>query len=257
MRTIVLLLVLLVVLWASLSFTLVPFWYLIKITHDYDKEIVALGTLLIGAATICLYRMSKRQALHFETAERPWISVSAELRKPIEFKDGFGRVWVVFTLQNTGRSPAIRLDVRAKICPMTIDAVAELKKLSETEPPYSAWLDSDDSGWRRRTFGQTIFPKGFLRVPDQLVLQADSIKAAAGSDKIMFLQPSIVGLVTYKTAFSETERHTGFIIDVAIAHPEAPEIFPGHLLKDGRADDGEIPVSRVILHTTFISGYVS
>ena len=102
-----------------------------------------------------------------------------------------------------------------------------------------------------------MFPNNPLCVPDNLIMQKDEIEAAAKRDKTNFINPAIVGLVTYKSPFTETERHTGFIIDLAVALPEVPDVYPGVLLNKGKADDQEIPTSRMILHSTFISGYVT
>jgi hypothetical protein len=234
--------------------------------YPYRDVVTAIATVFIAFFTATLWNATKRlttistqQVRYFETAERPWISVTAELRSPLTFKDGRGQIRIALRLFNTGRSPAIGVDIRTVICPISIDAIKELKKLSETKPPYDSWLDEDHDapGWRRRTFGKTMFPNEPLGVSENLVMQPDEIEAAAKRDRTNFINPAIVGLVTYKSAFSKTEHHTGFIIDLAIAIPEVPDVYPGLLLNKGRADDQEIPTSRMVLHSTFISGYVT
>jgi hypothetical protein len=208
-----------------------------RFIEGHGIGITALATLIIAALTTTLWHATNRlttistqQVRYFETAERPWISVTAELRSPLTFKDGRGQIRIALRLLNTGRSPAIGVDIRTVICPISIDAIKELKKLSETKPPYDSWLDEDHDapGWRRRTFGKTMFPNEPLGVPENLVMQPDEIEAAAKRDRTNFINPAIVGLVTYKFAFSKTEHHTGFIIDLAIAIPEV-RAGPGNL----------------------------
>jgi hypothetical protein len=118
-----------------------------KAQTDKMAESLKKTDKLIGA-TNKLAAEAKRQAdasiRQFQATERPWVSIDDITSKPLQFVNATAMLIFRYNLRNTGRSPAIAVDVRSKLTPINLaiyssDGLAKL--LTDYCEPFSKQQD--------------------------------------------------------------------------------------------------------------------
>jgi hypothetical protein len=146
-----------------------------------------------------------RQA--FLADQRPWIAEDAAVGAPVRWSTNGCTITLGFSLENTGRTPAMHVRVRMKIFSMLRqDIIKEQMALSD-----SAKNDNP-------SYGLIIFPG---RTRNQLYSLTINIKQIQEANKIWaeeqpeeeFICPHIIGCVQYYT-LSGVEHQTGFFYNL-------------------------------------------
>ena len=103
-------------------------------------------------------------------------------------------------------------------------------------------------------------PFGFALFPDDTVTQGIKTSLSAEELKRVTQQmpsvvPYIIGAIEYRSAFSATPHHTGFIIEVRRSdRPRAESVAKNRWPQAIFIDEGNVPADDVRLFRSFIEG---
>jgi hypothetical protein len=187
--------------------------------HKYHDAILALFTVILAFSTILLwlstrdlFRAAETQALLtqriFVSTERPWMSVVSATAGQLTVTPEQSTLIVRFILKNTGKTPA-----------MDVNLFAELFVYTKNERSDAAALE----GVVQRTLslnkksGETFFPGdergemelGAVNAQRGLVITRAAIEASyPPAEKV---NVAIVGCVIYRFTFEEGQHFTPFI----------------------------------------------
>jgi hypothetical protein len=227
---------------------------------------VALFTLLLVGATVMLYfagekqlrlasETSKRQSDEMQksigaanrsatvaenaliAADRAWISIKAEVTRPLTFKDDKIDLGVNFEIVNVGNSPATHVQMFTELC----RDIFEAKQKGEA----AANLVSSSI----LNLGIVLFPKETEVVGTRkLGISINHFREGMSALKEATAWPAVMACATYKLAGSPEFRHTVILFEVT--HSD-----PAHLGWDG--SEGDTAPFHLRLVQTYMSGQVT
>jgi hypothetical protein len=173
------------------------------------------------------------------TDERPWVAVEPHVISDLTWdSNGDARVAVDFLSENTGKTPAINVEIHAEFIILKLDDPRPYQKLL-CDPIRSR------SSQMPGNFGDILFPAHPEHYPWNLPISHASAEEfnkwmsetfkTRTPDKLYF-NPTLIGCVDYRFTFAEGHHQTGFI---------------RNLLKDGRfgfyIGEGPVPKERLSL----------
>jgi hypothetical protein len=152
--------------------------------------------------------------------QRPWIPPNISLVSGLTWHDGAAQFTLLFTLKNTGKTPALFVNVDSEVFEASIPTkFAELQKRSSEKTRYR---EKEREGFI--DVGQTIFPNEIkyqsctMRLSAQAIEDADSAyKASFGRDALSSISIGIVGTISYYLDLDKLPRQTGFALQ--LTHP--------------------------------------
>jgi hypothetical protein len=214
--------------------------------------IAAIGTgLLIW--TLCETRRAtkaateanelSRQALIAD--HRPWLAVDVDFTEPITWDDVGGHFHFIFTIRNTGRTPALYVHIDPNIIcfPDTLRSVA----VAEAQRRIAEEVRGHDRSW-----GFAVFPEERVEIRSSAIVSKAAISRAIAQHRKHgvrsdSLGPWLVGSVSYCSAFDKKAvMQTGFVRPIA-------RIVDGRAFDFGPSD-GTIPVDQLELRHSDESG---
>lgn len=179
---------------------------------------------------------------NFIADNRPWVSVDIQVAGPLTWgKDG-GNLPLKFTLRNTGRTPALDVDVYTDIRPWAgphPDPMSEQHRLSkQLRKRHSKTTDWNNGGW-------TIFPGDSLSQVITVGFNRNVIEGVYGWYRKNFGEHTqagapmfIVGSVDYKLVLGGNYHQTGFILGLEHTQHNKPglALYP---------ENGDVPMSEL------------
>ncbi|MGO9953005.1 MAG: hypothetical protein ACLPN1_12465 [Dissulfurispiraceae bacterium] len=182
---------------------------------------------------------------NFIADNRPWVSVDIQIAGPLTWgKDGGGTLPLKFMLRNTGRTPALDVDVNTDIRPWAgpyLDPMSEQHRLSEqVRKQHSKTTDSNRGGW-------TIFPGDSLSQVIGVGFNRNVIEGVHGWYRKNFGEHTkvgppmfIVGYVDYRLVLGGHYHQTGFILGLEHIQHNKPglAIYP---------ENGDVPMSELAI----------
>jgi hypothetical protein len=210
-----------------------PFWQWFK---DREGAVTALSTLLLMAftaalvfATIKLYQSgehtvaatrqvaeaAKESADAAKLAQRPWVSVVAEIGpRGLYFDVNGANLDLLFRLKNTGNTPAItvRIEGGPRIDVKINDRMTELEKICSTAKSKEP---------SPKTLGYTIFPGDVLPLHMTYSFAGKEYLEQIANAQHGFIIPIVIGCVDYFLTFGEPVHHQSrFVYELDYPTPE-------------------------------------
>jgi hypothetical protein len=171
--------------------------------------------------------------------QRPWLWVEVVPDSDLAFDAQGGKMLVKFNFKNTGKSPAIHVAVGYEMFPTSM----------RTFDPRKEQIRACSEAVKAATFGlgNMVFPDetvSYLRVSDMSRADIEKelekgkpftpprqnrtrTKTVDGTQQIKWIDPVIVGCVTYKFTFGpDVIHHTGFLVRVGARHPPINSWLP-------------------------------
>lgn len=261
-------------------------WF-VRLLDRHNGLVSAIGTLFVAlftgvlvVATAALFYSSEKVANSAKDSadvaektlvatNRPWVKIkSITLDGPLAFEpspnDHEGRLDFKFVLENTGKSPAVRiwLDVRLTISNI-IDLRAEQKIFCDA---------LRDNRMRAATQPMTIRPEMTLFPGDEITMKTQAwmnpeplakFREWAGKIPGASVFPAIVGCVLYEFTFDKGHHQTGIIYNVLKRTPypnehplpsyaKIPEGFPITNQEGAVHLEGSIPASDLTIQRNFV-----
>lgn len=183
-----------------------------------------------------------------ELSQRPWVSLdNFTIESPLKF-DSSGSATIIFgfEVKNTGRSPAIRGFWQEDFFLQFGERPSPVKKRDDacnfavygstkvTDPRIAeTWFPGN--GLPRR-IGVAISAEDIakaLQIPKQV------FPAAPHAKEFDYIYPDLVVCVAYRAAFTDTQYHTGYILELMRSNAKISYISP--------MKSGEIPASELKL----------
>lgn len=185
----------------------------------------------------------------FTSTERPWIRVaSPTIGSPLTYDgNGDARIVINFVLTNTGKTPAINVELEAEIHPIFGDTRPMLKAVCDRQK-----LRSPKAG----LLGISLFPGESQRYGLNLPITRAEIEAfnknmirdfgpGWGKGK-QWITPLLVGCANYKFTFAEDHHQTPFVYSLG----EGKNIGPINV------EEGPVPMSKLTLQR-YLGGWIS
>jgi hypothetical protein len=152
---------------------------------------------------------------------------------------------------NHGNSPATNIDVTVMICPREDDAAERL----------TALIDEVKRGTAVRAqvpvYVEPIFPQ--INAPHSFhaELKRDETLLAIQAQGDRLIQPSIIGMIEYKSAFSAEVLYTCFLGSLHRVPPETPTMLYGfNVREDGGLSEKEVPMNELSFVSAYFRGHI-
>jgi hypothetical protein len=214
--------------------------------------VLALATIGLGSATLGLYLTGEKQVRFtqsnfaaqsrqtqasievseraFVAGERAWIRVDVRNNGSLVFDgNGNARINLLFTLTNTGNSPATKVRIHTHVF------LGNVVNFTESTP-RDEYLNICEVVRMRgempidEMLSYTLFPGETKEHPYFVMIsrqQLDELmqrwKKRTGQDELKHFSPHIVGCVSYSIPFDDRQHQTGFMYELKRRLPGVPE----------------------------------
>jgi hypothetical protein len=151
---------------------------------------------------------AKTSAKELELSERPWVSSQMAIDGPFEFNVNGVNVHIKFQLTNTGHSPALATQISPQMTSAFSEGQSAVELLTHT---CSAMTRAVIQG---PGFGVALFPNQPLEETISFGMGKEDLqKAIKRTNDITW--PSLVVCIGYRSTFTDTVYHTGYILDLS------------------------------------------
>jgi len=198
-----------------------------------------------------LYEMRKATVAttsQLELSERPWISLeNFTIESPLTFdKNGF-HLTVGYEVKNTGHSPAIRGFWQTDFFLQFAETPSPVKKRNDAcKVAMTRSTTVTNSQLTETWFPGDALPKGIVvsastaDIANALKLPSRIFPATPHMKEFDYINPDFVVCMAYRAAFTDTQYHTWYILELARTNPKIPYILP--------MQSGEIPANELRLY---------
>lgn len=177
-------------------------------------------------------------------AQRAWMQIEAVALGPLTYNVNGMNIGLMFTLKNTGQSPALHTRV---------NMLAYLRIQSRHNPQVEQQkFAMANTGATKHGMGNIVFPNAPIRRHIGTTIPFDEIEGAR-TDFLGLrddhVQVFVVGSVTYRLAFIDEVHQTGFIYNISVRDRHG---VPGLLVN---VEDGDIPADKLALQEWHTGAY--
>jgi hypothetical protein len=204
----------------------------------------------IAGYTLSEMRTQTRQiAKQFEAEQRPWVSVdNFTVESPLKFdSNGSATITFGFQIKNTGRSPAIRGFWQPDLFLQWGEVPSPVKRRDD----MCNFAGTRSTKVTDQRLTETWFPGDPLPKQIQMGFGPDDIANSLKIPQQFFpnvphqkefdsLSPDFIVCVAYRDSFTDTQYHTGYILQLRRITSGNPYIFP--------VKSGEIPARDLKLY---------
>lgn len=228
-------------------------------TADLAWRQMLIGALGFGAVVLTLLVSAvatwaaARAVTIAKVSERAWLSIEGfALSSPLVNSPEGIRSDLVIDILNTGQSPAANVHIDVRVCAQNWQAMDELRTLAEAARAPAP------RHWRRAMMGETIaVGRPAVRQISLLLGTAAVLESRRSLAPLTWVVPSIVGCLTYRSAFDRALHQTGFIFDLRHQPAGAATMLAFDTDTAGALVAGPIPQSELRIFQTMISGFVT
>jgi hypothetical protein len=151
-------------------------------------------------------------AAQFELSERPWVDAQIKINGPLTFDVNGGRLPVMFTLRNSGSTPALITSLTFRI-------------VMSSEVPNLTGVRNEvcDEGKDFKVTQLTLFPRTDFPQAAEIIIAKQSIDsniAKFPTFKGSFVGPALIACILYRPTFKDTSVYrTAYIMDILKIEP--------------------------------------
>lgn len=212
----------------------------IRIAETAGKEQSEAMAKAIAAFELSAKAASEANALSRQSVvatQRPWLTVDASIASALQVKPECCEITIRFEVNNVGRSPALRVAVRAYMFPEDVghDVKYEQRTIADAarQGRYSMRTPSP--------MGRVLFPGQQYSTNERFIIPKAAIDAALSTGRPDWISPYLVGVVDYKFD-SDAHHQTWYAYWLGTTNPTNPQT-PGVI----RTTPAVIPISDLEL----------
>ena len=187
----------------GLLFTVVGVWLVAQTLAETRKAVVE-----AQESSKAAMRAAEASEKALVVGQRPWLAVEAFLHSNLQPDGDDTRFQVEMILANHGNSPAVGILIRLDVVPLAGRATQQLESMI-----LSAKAGDHAHAISHRAISLNEAKTSYVVAK----LYGSDVSSVLSGLESPYLDPSVVGLITYRNAFSNELHYSGFIADLSHA----------------------------------------